>query len=68
MADFLWTWGVAISIGAVFVVLCFGLYSVFRGGEYSKSYSNKLMRWRVLLQFVAICIMFVAVYFKSQAG
>ena len=45
---------VAIAIGIVFVVLCLGLYTLIKGGEVSRTWSNKLMRIRVLAQFAAI--------------
>ncbi len=49
---------------AVFLTLCVGIYSLFRGGEFGRSYSNKLMRLRVLLQFVAILVLMTAFFFK----
>ncbi|MCA6269752.1 twin transmembrane helix small protein, partial [Phenylobacterium sp.] len=42
---------------AVAVTLGFGLYALFRGGEFGRSYSNKLMRLRVLTQAVAVAIL-----------
>ena len=56
---------VAIAAGAVFLVLCVGLYSLFRGGEFARSNSNRLMRLRVLLQFVAILIIMTVLYFRD---
>ena len=41
-------------MAAVLAALGFGIYALFRGGDFGRSYSNKLMRLRVLLQFVAI--------------
>ena len=41
-------------LGAVAIVLILGIYTLFKGGNTSKKYSNKLMQLRVLLQFVAI--------------
>jgi heme/copper-type cytochrome/quinol oxidase subunit 2 len=46
-----------IAMGAVLVVLGWGIYSLFRGGDYARSRSNKLMRLRVLLQFIAVLIL-----------
>ena len=46
-----------VALAAVFVTLCVGIYSLFRGGDFGRSYSNKLMRLRVVLQFTAICIL-----------
>ncbi len=48
---------IPLALLAVFVTLLFGLYALFRGGEFGRSYSNKLMRLRVLLQFVAVVIL-----------
>lgn len=45
---------VGVAVGCVTVVLCLGLFNMMRGG--SPSLSQKLMRWRVGLQFVAIVI------------
>ena len=42
---------------AVGIVLILGIGTLFKGGETSKKYSNKLMQLRVLLQFVAIIVL-----------
>ena len=48
---------------AVGVVLILGIGTLFKGGETSKKYSNKLMQLRVLLQFVAILVLVAFAYF-----
>ncbi|WP_300301433.1 twin transmembrane helix small protein [Ferrovibrio sp.] len=48
---------------ATFLVLCVGIYALFRGGQFNRSYSNLLMRWRILLQFIAIALIGVASFF-----
>ena len=48
---------------AVGVVLILGIGTLFKGGEASKKYSNKLMQWRVLLQFIAIIVLVGFAYF-----
>ncbi|MDA9643801.1 twin transmembrane helix small protein [Candidatus Pelagibacter sp.] len=48
---------------AVGVVLILGIGTLFKGGETSKKYSNKLMQMRVLLQFVAIILLVCFAYF-----
>ena len=40
-----------------------GVGTLFKGGETSKKYSNKLMQYRVLLQFVAIIVLIIFAYF-----
>ena len=49
-----------ISVG---IVLILGIGTLFKGGETSKKYSNKLMQLRVLLQFVAIIALVGFAYF-----
>ena len=60
MASFLSTFIVPLAIAAVALVLLLGLINMMRGG--SPSTSQKLMRWRVLLQFVAIVIIMITVW------
>ena len=48
---------------AVGIVLILGIGTLFKGGETSKKYSNKLMQWRVLLQFIAIIVLVAFAYF-----
>ena len=49
-----------IALGAVALVLAFGLWNMVRGG--SGNTSQKLMRLRVLLQFVAIVIVMITIW------
>ena len=48
---------------AVGIVLILGIGTLFKGGETSKKYSNKLMQLRVLLQFIAIIALVGFAYF-----
>ena len=52
-----------ILLVAVAVVLILGIGTLFKGGDTSKKYSNKLMQLRVLLQFVAIIVLVCLAYF-----
>tara|TARA_B110000971_G_scaffold22942_1_gene20748 strand:- start:62 stop:265 length:204 start_codon:yes stop_codon:yes gene_type:complete len=47
----------------VAVILVLGIATFFKGGEASKKYSNKLMQFRVLFQFVAIIFLVCFAYF-----
>ena len=49
-----------ISVG---IVLILGIGTLFKGGNTSKKYSNKLMQLRVLLQFIAIIVLVLLAYF-----
>lgn len=57
---------VPIALAAVLITLGFGIYALFRGGEFGRSYSNKLMRLRVLLQFVAVLVLVAAFWWRSH--
>lgn len=57
-----------VALAAVAITLAFGIYSLYRGGEFGRSYSNKLMRLRVVLQFVAILILVAAFYWRHRTG
>ncbi len=64
MSDFLSHGLVPIAIGAVAVVLLFGLINMMRGG--SGNTSQKLMRLRVLLQFIAIVIIMFTIWVTAK--
>ncbi|WP_332764883.1 twin transmembrane helix small protein [Phenylobacterium sp.] len=59
---------IPISLVAVTVTLFIGLYALFRGGDFGRSYSNKLMRLRVLLQAIAVAVLVAAVWWRHNAG
>ncbi|MDQ0313829.1 twin transmembrane helix small protein [Amorphus orientalis] len=52
---------VPVAIILVAIVLVLGLINLIRGGNPNRS--QRLMRWRVILQFIAIIIIMLAIYF-----
>ena len=54
-----------VAVGAVALVLLAGLWNMMRGGN--PNTSQKLMRWRVGLQFVAICVAMVTIWLMSKS-
>ena len=60
MSDFMSHYMVPIAIAAVAVVLLLGLINMMRGG--SPDTSQRLMRLRVLLQFVAVVIIMATIW------
>jgi len=54
------------ALVAVATVLAFGIYALFRGGDFGRSYSNKLMRLRVVMQAVAIAVLMGAVWWRAS--
>ena len=64
----IFTYLIPISLAAVTITLFIGLFALFRGGDFGRSYSNKLMRLRVLLQAVAIAVLVAAVWWRHNSG
>jgi hypothetical protein len=56
------------AMAAVFLILVAGIYALFRGGDFGRTWSNKLMRARVLFQFIAILAVIGAVWAKQHFG
>jgi hypothetical protein len=54
------------SLIAVATVLAIGIYALFRGGDFGRSYSNKLMRLRVVMQALAIAVLVGAVWWRTR--
>ena len=63
MTDFLFNFIGFTLLGAVAIVLVMGIFTLFKGGNTSKKYSNKLMQLRVLLQFIAVIVLVIMAYF-----
>ena len=59
---------VPAALLAVLLALAAGLYALFRGGDFGRSYSNKLMRLRVVLQFVAILVLVGAMFWWRKGA
>ena len=54
---------VAVAVATVMVVLLLGLFNMLRGG--SPNLSQKLMRWRVGLQFGAIVLIMGVLWMRG---
>jgi hypothetical protein len=55
---------VPVAVGVVFVILLVGLWNMMRGG--SPNTSQKMMRLRVITQFIAIMAAMAALWFASR--
>ena len=55
---------ILIALAAVGTVLLHGLWSMVSGG--SLNTSQRVMRWRVVLQFIALCLVMAALYLSSK--
>ena len=57
-------YAIPFALAAVVIVLLLGLWNMLRGG--SPNLSQKLMRWRVGLQFIAIVIVMTSIYLAGK--
>jgi hypothetical protein len=58
----------AFACLAVVAVLMIGVGGFARGGDFNKKYANKIMRLRLLLQFIAVLLIVAFVYFSRRGG
>jgi hypothetical protein len=59
---------ILLAMAAVVVVLTFGIGGFAKGGEFNRKNANKLMRWRLLLQFVAVMLIVLYVFLRQSGG
>ena len=56
---------VAIAVLIVLGILMLGIGSFGKGGEFNKKYANKIMRWRIGAQAVAVALILLYVYLRG---
>ena len=57
---------IPLALLAVVAVLVLGIVSMLKGGEFNDRYGNRLMRWRVILQVVAVVL--IGAHFVVGSG
>ncbi len=57
---------IGVAVGAVGLVLAAGFVNTFRGGGGSMARSQKLMRWRVGLQLLALILVMTVIYARGR--
>lgn len=63
MAELL-KYAIPIALGGVGIVLLLGMWNMMRGSNPNRS--QILMRWRVVLQFLALCLVMAAIYIAGK--
>lgn len=58
---------VVLAVMIVLGIMLFGIGTFGKGGEFNKKYANKIMRWRIGAQFVAILLILLFVYIRRGA-
>lgn len=57
-----------LAMAAVVVVLALGIANFGKGGMEAAKKSNKMMRLRILFQFIAVVLIVLYVYLRGQGG
>ena len=56
----------ALALGAVVAILFWGIFTMARGGAYNVKNSNRLMRYRIVFQAVALLIILGLMWQRSE--
>jgi hypothetical protein len=59
---------VVLSVLIVLGILLFGIGTFGKGGDFNRKYANKIMRWRIGAQFVAVVLIVAFVWLRRQGG
>lgn len=57
-----------LAIFSVVIVLMIGIGGFAKGGKFNHKYGNKMMRLRLLFQFIAVALVVLYVYLRGQGG
>ncbi|MFW8635026.1 twin transmembrane helix small protein [Cribrihabitans pelagius] len=57
-----------LAVLATIAVLVIGIGGFGKGGTFNQKYANKMMRLRILLQFIAVVLILAYIYLRSQGG
>ena len=59
---------VAIACLIVLAILMVGIGSFGKGGDFNRKHANRIMRWRLGAQFVAVILIAGFAYLRSKGG
>ena len=58
----------ALAALAVLVILMFGIGGFAKGGDFNRKHANRIMRYRIYAQAVAVLLIVAFAYFKSRGN
>ena len=59
---------VVISVLVVLAILKFGIGVFAKGGDFNRKHANRIMRYRIAAQAVAVVLILIFVFFRRQGG
>ncbi|MFC3613847.1 twin transmembrane helix small protein [Lutimaribacter marinistellae] len=57
-----------LAMAAVVIVLAIGIGGFAQGGKFNAKYGNKMMRLRLLFQFIAVVLIVLYVTLRGMGG
>ncbi|MDB6178570.1 twin transmembrane helix small protein [Paracoccus sp. Z330] len=57
---------VVIAVLVVLAILATGIGGFARGGEFNRKHGNRLMRWRIAAQAVAVALILLFIWLKGS--
>ncbi|MGA1760280.1 MAG: twin transmembrane helix small protein [Paracoccaceae bacterium] len=58
---------VVLAIATVAIIMLIGIGGFGRGGDFNRKHANKIMRMRIVAQFVAVLLILAFVYFRGKS-
>lgn len=58
----------AIAALAVLVILLIGIGTFAKGGEFNRKHANRIMRYRIIAQAVAVALIVAFVYLRGRGA
>lgn len=59
---------VAVACIAVLIILLIGIGGFAKGGDFNRKHANRIMRYRIAAQFIAVILILVFVFFRRMGG
>ena len=58
---------VVLAMATVAIIMLIGIGGFGRGGDFNRKHANKIMRMRIVVQFVAVLLILAFVYFRGKS-
>ena len=50
------------------VILLIGIGGFAKGGDFNRKHANRIMRYRIAAQFIAVILILIFVFFRRMGG
>ena len=58
----------AVAVIAVLAILMFGIGGFAKGGDFNRKHANRVMRYRIYAQAIAVALVLIYVFFRRMGG